>query len=214
MWTSLRDEAQVGFAGGQHVLHPIRFAVGQPDGQHVALAVGGDDGFVLLAGCAATVLDHRERRKVARERLHRRVEVLDLEVLEPGREEHRDAQGRCWDGPLRTWRLRLSVVCRHCTGPICGFSGTVTSLPAQRHQIFLTRLAHDGPARPAVCFVRHVRRHGPYVHMRGKTNSACVTLFSAAAYPHDSQPSEVCRGSTSIHVRPASSALARRIETN
>src|ERR1700730_17747449 len=78
------------------------------------------------------------------------------------------------------------------------FSGTVTSLPAQRHQIFLTRLAHDGPARPAVCFVRHVRRHGPYVHMRGKPNSACVTLFSAAAYPHDSQPSEVCRGSTSI----------------
>ncbi len=49
---------------------------------------------------------------------------------------------------------------------------------------------------------------------RWQTNSAWVTRFSAAAYPHFSQPSEVCRGSTSIQVRPASSALARRIETN
>jgi hypothetical protein len=48
---------------------------------------------------------------------------------------------------------------------------------------------------------------------RWHSNSAWVTRFSAAAYPHFSQPSEVCRGSTSIQMRPASSALARRIET-
>ena len=53
----LADEVQVGLTGGQHVLYPIRFAVGQPDRQHVALAVGGHDGFVWLAGRAATVLD-------------------------------------------------------------------------------------------------------------------------------------------------------------
>ena len=49
-----------------------------------------------------------------------------------------------------------------------------------------------------------------------QTNSACVTQFSGGCIPHFSQPSDVCRGSrsTSIQVRPASSALARRIETN
>src|SRR5271156_5749382 len=89
----LADEVHVGFARSQHVFDPIGLAMGQSDRQHVALAIGGDDGFVLLAGGAATVLDHRERRKIARDRLDQRVEVLGLEVLKPDREDHRDARG-------------------------------------------------------------------------------------------------------------------------
>jgi hypothetical protein len=38
--------------------------------------------------------------------------------------------------------------------------------------------------------------------------------FSGAAWPQHSHLLEVCRGFTSIQVRPASSALARSIETN
>src|SRR3984885_11236135 len=89
----LADEMQVGLARRQYVFDPIGLAVGQADRQHVALAVGGDDGFVLLPGGAATVLDHRERRKVARDRLDRRVERLGLPVLKPDREDHRTARG-------------------------------------------------------------------------------------------------------------------------
>src|SRR6202030_163948 len=96
-------------------------AVGQSDRQHVALAVRGHDGLVLLAGGAAAVLDHRERRKVARERLDRRVEVLDLEALEPGRKNHRDARGVV-GMVLCGHDDSVFVVCGHCTGPICSCS--------------------------------------------------------------------------------------------
>src|SRR5215207_3716417 len=45
-------------------------------------------------------------------------------------------------------------------------------------------------------------------------NTAWLARFSAAVCPQASQRSEVCRGSTTITTRPASSALARRIDTN
>src|SRR6202008_4451143 len=111
-----------GLARGQHVLDPIRLPMTQRDGQRVAFAVRGHDGLVRLAGLAAAVLDGRRSGQEARDRLERRVEVFDLDVLEPGRIHHRDAWGvirvvLCGHGELPA-RTGVWAAYRHCTGRI------------------------------------------------------------------------------------------------